>query len=193
MHRTYCMLGVFLLSCIRRKLPVAGSVGCLKGERDMARFAEEKDLKRVNEIRRQVNDVHVNGRPDIFRPGFCKEMEERIYELWQGENRAIIVAERDHVICGMACVEYMTKPESPYNLERKIYHVEEFAVDEAFRRQGVGTELFEFMKRDAQEKGFPKLELDVWEFNESAIRFYEAVGFHQFRRFMECKLEGEVQ
>lgn len=186
------MLGAFLLSCIRKKLLVAGSVCGEKGERDMARFAEEQDLKRVNEIRRQVNDVHVNGRPDIFRPGFCKEMEERIYELWQGENRAIIVAEREHVICGMVCVEYMTKLESPYNLERKIYHVEEFGVDEAFRRQGVGTELFEFMKRDAQEKGFPKLELDVWEFNESAIRFYEAVGFHQFRRFMECKLEGEV-
>ena len=36
----------------------------------MIRFAEEKDLERVNELRKQVNDVHVNGRPDIFKPGF---------------------------------------------------------------------------------------------------------------------------
>jgi hypothetical protein len=36
----------------------------------MIRFAEAGDLKRVNELRKQVNDLHVNGRPDVFKPGF---------------------------------------------------------------------------------------------------------------------------
>ncbi len=34
------------------------------------RLAKETDLDRVNELRRQVNTVHVEGRPDIFKPGF---------------------------------------------------------------------------------------------------------------------------
>ena len=28
------------------------------------RFAEEGDLARVNELRRQVNELHVKGKPD---------------------------------------------------------------------------------------------------------------------------------
>lgn len=153
----------------------------------MVRFAEEKDLIRVNELRKQVNDVHVNGRPDIFKSGFCKEMQDLVYEMWQGENKNIIVVERDDIICGMACVEYATKPDSPYNLERHFYHISEIAVDEAFRRQGVATELFTFIKQDAKERGLSKIELDVWEFNEAAMEFYEAVGFHSYRRFLEME------
>lgn len=155
----------------------------------MVRFAEEKDLERVNELRAQVNDVHVKGRPDIFKPGFCQELKDVVYEMCNDENKNIIVAERDGVICGMVCVEYIIRPESPYNLERKFYHIVEVAVDEAFRRQGVASEIFEFIKKDAKERGLKRIELDVWGFNESAREFYESVGFQTFRRFMEFTCE----
>lgn len=151
----------------------------------MARFAEEKDLIRVNELRKQVNDVHVNGRPDIFRPGFCQEMQDFVYAMFHSENHNIIVAEHEGIICGMVCVEYATKPESPYNLERHFCHIVEIAVDKDFHRQGVGTELLEFVKQDAKQKGLSKIDLDVWEFNESAKEFYDAVGFRPYRTYLE--------
>lgn len=159
---------------------------CERWEGDnMVRLAEEKDLACVNEIREQVNDIHVNGRPDIFRPGFCKEMQELVYQMWKSENSDILVVERNGEICGMSCVEYVLKPESPYNLERKYYHIIEFAVHEKFRRQGVATELFNYIKKDAMERGYDRIELDMWEFNESARKFYESVGFYTYRRYME--------
>lgn len=158
----------------------------------MIRIAEERDLERINELRRQVNDIHVKGRPDIFKPGFGQEMQDLAREILKGEESSIIVAEEDGSICGMACVAYITKPESMYNLERKIYHVEEIAIDEGARRKGVGTELMEFMKRDAGKRGFDRIELDVWEFNESAIGFYEKNGFVMFRRFMECSVSDMI-
>lgn len=154
----------------------------------MIRFAKEADLNRVNELRKQVNEVHVAGRPDIFKPGFGRELQDFIYEIWNAENKDIIVAERDGVICGFAYVNYVERPETPYNLPRKFYDVDEFCVDEEFRRQGVGTELFEFMKEDAKAKGFSKIELNMWEFNEGALKFYESVGFSTYRRYMECEL-----
>lgn len=151
----------------------------------MIRFAEEADLDRVNEIRKQVNEVHVNGRPDIFKKGFSKELKDLIYDIWNKEGKDIIVAERNGKICGFAFVEYIERPESPYNVARKFYHISEFGVDIAFQRQKVGTELFEFIKQDAKEKGFPKIELDLWEFNEKAFKFYESIGFRTYRRYME--------
>ena len=157
----------------------------------MVRFAEEKDLPRVNELRKQVSELHVNGRPDIFKSGFCQELQERVYEMYRSEDSDVIVAERDGVICGMAGVEYLNKQESPYSRERKIYYVTEFGVDTAFQRQGVGRELMAFIGEDARAKGFTRIELDMWTFNEGALQFYEAVGFRTFRRFMEWDLNEE--
>ena len=57
------------------------------------------------------------------------------------------------------------------------------------RRQGVAKELLEFMIDDAKKRNLGKIELDVWEFNDSAIEFYQAVGFRQTRRWMEYEIE----
>ena len=111
--------------------------------------------------------------------------------MYRSEDSGVIVAERDGIICGMAGVEYLNKQESPYSRERKIYHVVEFGVDTAFRRRGVGRELMAFIRDDAKAKGFTRIELDMWTFNEGALRFYEAVGFRTFRRFMEWDLNEE--
>lgn len=154
----------------------------------MVRFAEEKDLDRVNELRRQVNQIHVNARPDVFKAGFCKELQDFAHVLLTGENSDILVAEREGVICGMACVDYVRKPETPYGMARDFYHIQEIAVDASYRRQGVAKELFEFIKEDAKKRLLNKIQLDVWSFNESAIEFYEAVGFHETRKWMEYNI-----
>lgn len=41
---------------------------------NMVRFAEEHELDRVNELRKQVNDLHVAGKPEIFKPGFPRSL-----------------------------------------------------------------------------------------------------------------------
>lgn len=151
----------------------------------MARFAEEKDLDKINELRKQVNDIHVEGRPDLFKPGFGDEIRDYAKVMMNNDNSDIIVVEREGVICGMACVECVDKPETPYSKGRRFYHVAEIAVDSNCRRQGVAKELFDFMVEDAKRRGIGRIELDVWEFNESAIEFYLAVGFKQTRRWME--------
>lgn len=155
----------------------------------MVRFAEEKDLPGVNELRRQVSELHAKGRPDIFKPGFCQELQDRVFDFWRGEESDVIIAERDGVICGMACVEYLDKQESPYSHPRKIYHIVEFSVDRACRRQGVGRELMDFIKADTRAKGFNGIELDMWSFNEGAEKFYESIGFRTFRKYMEWKTQ----
>ena len=154
----------------------------------MVRLATEKDIEKINDLRRQVNELHVKGRPDVFKAGFGQELQDFAYTLMNGENSDILVVERDGVICGMACVDYVCKPETPYGMARQFYHVQEIAVDEVFRRQGVARELFEFMKADAEKRSLSKIELDVWAFNESAIEFYEAIGFKETRIWMEYKL-----
>lgn len=143
----------------------------------------------INELRKQVNDIHVEGRPDVFKAGFGTEIRDFAKVIMNGENSDIIVAERNGVICGMVCVDYVNKPKTPYSKARSFYHVQEIAVDVNYRRKGVAKELLEFMIVDAKKRELGKIELDVWEFNDSAIEFYQAVGFRQTRRWMEYEVE----
>ena len=151
----------------------------------IVRSARRDELERVNELRRMVNDVHVSGRPDIFRPGFGPEMRDYVYKQFDSDEYDILVAVTDGVICGYAVTAVGHKPLSPYNNERYFYHVEEFGVDADYRRMGVATALVDYIKRDAKAKGLSRVELDVWEFNEGARAFYEAAGFKVYRRFLE--------
>jgi ribosomal protein S18 acetylase RimI-like enzyme len=151
----------------------------------IVRYAQREDLPQVNQLREMVSQVHVNGRPDVFRPGFCDELKEHVFRRFENEDSDIIVAVAEDKIVGFASVEYVKKPLSPYNLARSFYHIEEFGVDPACRRMGVASALIEFSKNEATQKGFGKIELDMWDFNESALAFYEAVGFKTFRRYME--------
>lgn len=154
----------------------------------VVRAARREELDRVNALRRMVNDVHVQGRPDIFRPGFCEELQNHIHAAFDDADSDVVVALAEGEIVGFATVQYIRRPESPYCLARDFYRVEEFGVDARHRRQGVATALVDYMKADARAKGFGRIELDVWAFNEGALAFYESAGFQTYRRYMEMNI-----
>ena len=152
------------------------------------RFAKETELDRVNEIRKQVNDVHVAGKPEVFKPGFSKELQDFIKVIWDDPEQEIVVAVEDDDICGFAILHHINKPENPFMWERDFLDIDEFCVDQKHRRKGVATQLISYIKEYAKDKGFHRLELNMWEFNESALEFYESVGFETYRRYMEIML-----
>ena len=100
----------------------------------------------------------------------------------------MIAACLDGTVCGFAIVQYIDRPASAYQCARRFYHIEEFGVDAAFRRRGVGAALLAFCKQEAARMQFPRVELDVWAFNEDAQRFYEAIGFRTYRSLMELNV-----
>lgn len=152
------------------------------------RFANRDELDRVNVLRKQVNDLHVAGKPEIFKPGFSKELKDYIYEIWHDPDKKIVVAKQDGAIVGFAVLHHVCKPENPFMKERDYLDIDEFCVDAAHRRQGVATALIDFIRAYAIAQGFPRIELNMWEFNRDALAFYEAAGFQTYRRYMEMQL-----
>lgn len=149
------------------------------------RFAKEEELDRVNELRRQVNDLHVAGKPEVFKPGFSRELRDFIRLIRDDPDKKILVAEQAGTVCGYAVLHLVHRPESPSKLARDYLDIDEFGVDRAFRRQGVATAMIDFIRAYAEEQGLRRIELNMWEFNQSALAFYEAVGFSTYRRYME--------
>lgn len=149
------------------------------------RLARENELERVNELRMQVNALHVAGKPEVFKPGFPEKLRNYIYAIHKDPEQFITVAVKDGTICGFAVLHHINRPENPFMKERDFLDIDEFCVDEAFRRQGIASEMIDFIREFAKEKGFHRIELNMWEFNQDALAFYEAAGFQTFRRYME--------
>ena len=82
------------------------------------RFAREDDLDRVNELRRQVNELHVAGKPDVFKPGFCDELRDYIHVIWNDPEKGIVVAEAGGTVAGFAVLNHIVRPENPFMFER---------------------------------------------------------------------------
>ena len=155
----------------------------------IVRPAKREELERVNELRRMVNDLHVAGRPAHFKPGFNEALQHHLFDQFdQTERFGVLVGLVDGEVAGFATVQYVHRPEGPYTHALDFYHVEEFGVDAAVRRRGVASALVEYMKDDAKARGFTRLDLDVWAFNDDAKAFYDAAGFETYRFYMEINL-----
>lgn len=152
------------------------------------RFAREDELEKVNVLRKQVNDLHVEGKPDVFKTGFGKELQDFVHAIWEDPEQEIVVADDNGQLCGFAVLHHIYKPENPFMYVRDFLDIDEFCVDKEHRRQGVATKLVEFIKDYAKEKGYHRLELNMWEFNQDALAFYESAGFETFRRYMEMEI-----
>ena len=145
------------------------------------------EFGRILELKKQIHQLHVQGRPDLFAP-------MQSFEAYQAhaldKNMQLFVAEQAEKLLGYALVCYINRPGGPYMCERNYVHVEEFCVDERFQRMGAGSALMDAIRTDARENGYPRIELDVWAFNEGARQFYEAVGMKCFRYFMEMDTQS---
>ena len=152
------------------------------------RFAEFGELERVNELRRQVNELHVKGAPEIFRDGFPDELRDLVYSIFEDPDKRIVVCDIGGTVCGFAVLNHIVKPGNPFMHPRDFLDIDEFCVDEAYRRQGAATEMIRFIRDWAKAQGFTRLELNMWEFNAGALEFYESVGFRTYRRYMDMEL-----
>ena len=70
------------------------------------RYAQERDVPRLEELLVQVCNVHHAGRPDLFRAGGQKYDRGQLLDLLRDENRPILVAAdgEDRVVGYAFCV-----------------------------------------------------------------------------------------
>ena len=142
----------------------------------MIRFAQEKDIPKMGDLLSQVDLVHHNGRPDIFRIG-KKYSDSELKELLTDSQRPILVSvdENDAVMGYCFCI-YQQHKDNSVLTDIKTLYIDDLCVDENLRGKHIGKELYEAAVRLAKDNGCYNLTLNVWSCNQSAMRFYEAQG-----------------
>ena len=155
----------------------------------MIRFARKEDYEAINALRAPVCALHSNGYPALFKPVFAKDHQERVLKMMEDPEQDVLVAEENGQLLGFAMVEYIKREETNSIYAVHEAHIVEIGVDETSQGKGIGTALIQAVKDAAKVRGCRSVQLDVWEFNKSALRFYEKLGFVTFRRKMEQVLD----
>ena len=153
------------------------------------RRARPEDLEDVLRLLRQIAALHEEGRPDIFRKNAAKYDAAAFEALLAREDETVFVAECGGVLVGYAFCELQVREDHPLLQDMRTLYVDDLCVDESMRGHGIGTMLLDAAKERAKELRCHNIDLNVWEFNESAKQFYEHYGMRTFRRYMEIVLD----
>ena len=152
------------------------------------RRANINDKPRIEELLRQVLEVHHNARPDIFKGGTKKYTSDELDAIIADDSRPIFVAEDGEIVYGYAFCVFVCHEENNILTDIKTLYIDDLCVDEAARGTGIGRELYNFAVNFAKESGCYNLTLNVWADNVSALGFYEALGLHKQKIGMELIL-----
>ena len=152
------------------------------------RRATERDIKDILRLLSQVLEIHARIRPDIFIPGTTKYTQSQLREILSDDNRPVFVALKDGGVAGYAFCVIQNPAFSTTMKPQTILYIDDFCVDETCRGEGVGKELFAFVKQKAKELGCKEITLAVWEGNRSARAFYDKMGMTPKETIMELKI-----
>ena len=155
------------------------------------RRAETGDIPAILELLVQVDMVHHNGRPDLFKGPAVKYNAAELEQILADEGTPVFVCvnEEGRVLGHGFCILQHSGDE--LMVEHTTLYIDDICVDAAARGQGVGRMLFERIREYARELGAYNVTLNVWSCNPGARAFYEKLGLVPYNTGMEMILDAE--
>lgn len=141
----------------------------------MIRKMELEDYEEVKEIFYEVHNLHLKNRPDIYKDGdpLPKEVFQDFLNNREQLNYVYII---NNKIVGVLIANILYTMENSIIKKRKICFIDSIGVRRENQHKGLGKELYNHLKNEISSKDIDAIELNVWNFNENAIKFYESLG-----------------
>ena len=149
------------------------------------RRAEARDIPAIMDLLVQVNMVHHNGRPDLFKGPTTKYTADELKAILSNDDTPVFVGvDADGQVLGHGfCV--MQHSGGRLMEERDTLYVDDICVDETARGQHVGRALYAHIVDYARSRGCYNVTLNVWSCNPGAMQFYEKMGMKPYKTGME--------
>lgn len=146
------------------------------------RKANNNDSQSVLKLLRLIADLHRNGRPDMFPNLESKYSFQEIYDRLSQDESGVFVAEDNCAVVGYIFCDIIQEGDG------STLYIDDLCVSPDARRMGVGKALMDRAALYGREKKCRFLMLNVWEFNQNALEFYEKYGFKTRTRHLEMPL-----
>lgn len=149
------------------------------------RDMESKDYPEIDRLMKELHELHVKGRPDLYTELEHPYSREEFEKIVSDPEIIAILAEEKSVVIGL-CIGTLRKKSGM--VEMKTMYIEDLIVDRNFRGKGIASQLYEEMEERGRNTGAKRLDLMVWEFNSDAKRFYVKQGMRPQRYIYEKEL-----
>ncbi len=136
------------------------------------REAREGDFGRIFVIMKSLMSIHLS---DDDLTGLEKSFEMKFLEILQSDKGCFFVAESGEEVVGFISG---APPLALWNIrEREMFMIEELAVREDLRSNGLGSLLIEFFRDYAKKQGYKRIAASSHVARERAHNFYLKNGF----------------
>jgi ribosomal protein S18 acetylase RimI-like enzyme len=153
------------------------------------RKATADDYNTLCELFDEIDAFHRDNLPHIFqKPNGAVREQDYYAGLIADENVVMLVAEAGVKLVGFVHAIVRDTPVMPVFVPRHYAIVDGIVVKSGFRNRGIGKMLMDKMQEWAIAKGATSVELNVYEFNRTAISFYEKLGYRTLSRKMSKEL-----
>ena len=178
------------------------------------RRATAADIPQIDELLRQVLEVHHAGRPDLFKGGAKKYTDEELKTILADDQTPVFVAvapadtanagDAESVsaahsaeessntgslavdqVLGYAFCVFQQHTNSNILTNIKTLYIDDLCVDERSRGHHVGSTLYHYVLDFARKFGCYNVTLNVWACNPKAQTFYERMGLTPYSIGME--------
>lgn len=151
------------------------------------RPATKADITPIKELWKEFMDFHKDRDPffsrlDDAHEDFGRFMQSNLSK----DDWLILVATVGDQVIGYGSATIMSYP--PIYVDPRYGYIQDVAVTEAYRRHGVGQQLFERMATWFQEKNVLRLELEVAVTNEVSQAFWRKIGFKDLTKKLAMNL-----
>lgn len=154
------------------------------------RRAEAKDIPGILNLLLQVDMVHHNGRPDLFKGPATKYNAAQLAEILEKKDElpVFVCVDEEEKVLGHAFCIHQQKLGDNVLTDIKTLYIDDICVDENARGKHVGKALYENVKEYAKKAGYYNITLNVWTCNPGAMKFYEKMGLKPQKIGMETIL-----
>jgi len=150
------------------------------------RPAGPEDFGAVARLNAEVQQLHAEGLPHLFKPASENTFTRAVYEdiLAQPRNRVYVAFEGTEPV-GYVYAELLDRPETWFRYAHRVAYIHHVSVSHGHRRRGYGERLVREVVALARSHGIGRLELDAWWFNDAARGFFKRLGFSELNLRME--------
>ena len=155
------------------------------------RQAKIEDYNELRELFDEVDSLHCNHLPRIFQKTDQPVRNKNYYsELILDDSAGIFIAEIGGKLIGFIHAQLQEAPNIPIFVPRQYTVIVDIGVHSQFQRQGIGKLLMKTAEQWAKEKGSSSIELNVYEFNKTALAFYQSLGYETLSRKMTKQIKS---
>lgn len=155
----------------------------------LIRTATNDDHRAFVCIANEINVSHARALAERFRVVSDAMPVDYFRSLIESDDATVLAADRHSRVVGYAILHVRESPSIPISVPRRYAFMSDLAVAEAEQRQGIGRRLIDAAVGWARAQSASEIELGVFEFNESAISFYEHLGFRTVKRIMSLHID----